>query len=227
MIGILGSQEEEISLLRQQLEGRIDLERGPYIIHKGVLRGKNVLLALSGNGKVNAAAMCQLIISEGAKKIIFTGVAGGLLKKQKFGDMVIATDTVQHDMDVTALGYHLGEIPGDGLAFESDKELLDLAFEAAKKLEHVQVSKGRVLTGDKFINSEEESRFLRETFEAACVEMEGAAVGQIATKWKIPFVIIRSLSDTAGSDSHMDFKEFIDLAAKNAKIIVLDMLEAI
>ncbi len=225
MIAIIASQEEEITLLRDNLKNKIELKRGPISLYKGILEDKNVLLALSGNGKVNAAAVAQLVILEGISSIIFTGVAGGLLEKQKIGDIVIATDTVQHDMDVVALGYKLGEVPNDGFSFESDPKLLEIAFNAAKKIDVVNILKGRVLTGDQFVNSSEKISFLKTEFAAACVEMEGAAIGQIAKKWDIPFVIIRSLSDTADENSHMDFNEFIDLAAKNAKIVVLNILK--
>ncbi|HHO56416.1 MAG TPA: 5'-methylthioadenosine/adenosylhomocysteine nucleosidase [Trueperaceae bacterium] len=225
MIAIIASQEEEIKLLVELLRNKIELKRGPISLYKGVLEGKNVLLVLSGNGKVNAAAVAQLVILEGVSSIIFTGVAGGLLKEQKIGDIVIASDSVQHDMDVTALGYRLGEVPDDGFSFESDPRLVELAFSAAMSLEGIEVKKGRVLTGDQFINSSEKIAFLQNEFAAACVEMEGAAIAQIAKKWHCPFVIIRSLSDTADENSHMDFKEFIDLAAKNAKLVVLNILQ--
>lgn len=227
MIAIIASQEEEIRILLDLLKNKIVVKRGPISLYKGVLEAKNVILVLSGNGKVNAAAVAQLIVLEDVSSIIFTGVAGGLLKDQKIGDIVIATDSVQHDMDVVALGYRLGEVPNDGLSFESDPRLIDLAFKAAQKIDAVNVIKGRVLTGDQFINSSEKISFLANEFGAACVEMEGAAIGQIAKKWKIPFVIIRSLSDTADENSHMDFNEFIDIAAKNAKMVVLGILKEI
>ena len=207
------------------LENKIEIKRGPISLYKGVLENKNVLLVLSGNGKVNAAAVAQLVVLEKVSSIIFTGVAGGLLKEQNIGDLVIATDTVQHDVDVTALGYKLGEVPGDGFSFESDPKLFNIAYAAAKKVPDTKVTKGRVLTGDQFINSSEKITFLQNEFAASSVEMEGAAIGQIAKKWDIPFVIIRSLSDTADENSHMDFNDFIEIAAKNAKIVVLNMLK--
>ncbi|MCA9839755.1 MAG: 5'-methylthioadenosine/adenosylhomocysteine nucleosidase [Trueperaceae bacterium] len=223
MIGIIGAMEEELAQLLERLEQAETLLRGPFRLHKGQLVKQSVMVAQCGISKVNAAALTQIMITEGVTKIIFTGVAGGLDERLKVGDIVISSDCMQFDVDVTALGYKLGEVPGEPLSWQADADLKALALEAAKVLP-VQVIEGRIISGDQFIADPVRAKYLRETFRAACNEMEGAAVAQICAKWQRPFVIIRSISDTADHSAELDFRAFTVVAANRAKELVLAML---
>lgn len=227
MIGIIGAMTEELELLLENLQNKQTTQHGPFTLHAGTLEGQEVLLAQCGIGKVNAAALTQLMILQKVDKIIFTGVAGAVDKSLKVGDIVISTDTMQHDSDVRALGYQLGEVPGETLTWQADEHLRTLAFDAARKIEGINVITGRVLSGDQFIASPEKVKELREVFEGACAEMEGAAVAQICSKWKIPFVIIRSMSDSADHDANVNFREFTKVAAARAKQVVRGVLQKI
>ncbi len=223
MIGIIGAMKEEIEHLLARLELSEVKQTGPFSLHKGKLINQEVMIAQCGISKVNAAALTQVMILEGAEKIIFTGVAGGLDKRLNVGDVVISSDCMQFDVDVTALGYKLGEVPGEQFTWLADAELKQLALKAAKVLP-VTVIEGRILSGDQFVANPEKAIYLRDTFEGACNEMEGAAVAQICAKWQIPFVIIRSISDTADHSAELDFRAFTVLAANKAKEIVFGML---
>jgi adenosylhomocysteine nucleosidase len=227
MIGIIGAMTEELEALLENLQNRQDVQHGPFILHSGSLEGKQVLLAQCGIGKVNAAALTQLMILQKVDRIIFTGVAGAVDTSLRVGDIVISTDALQHDSDVRALGYKLGEVPGESFSWQADEGLLELAFTAARTLEGINVIKGRILSGDQFIASVEKVNELRETFQGACAEMEGAAVAQVCSKWNIPFVIIRSMSDSADHDATVNFREFTPLAAARAKQVVRLMLQKI
>jgi adenosylhomocysteine nucleosidase len=226
MIGIIGAMTEELEALLTELQNKQTTQHGPFTLHAGTLEGKQVLLAQCGIGKVNAAALTQLLILQKVEKIIFTGVAGAVDASLKVGDIVVSTDAVQHDSDVRALGYKLGEVPGEALSWQADEGLLELAFNAAKTIQGINVMKGRVLSGDQFIASADKVKDLREVFEGACAEMEGAAVAQICSKWSLPFVIIRSMSDSADHSANVDFREFTKVAASHAKQVVRDMLKA-
>jgi adenosylhomocysteine nucleosidase len=215
--------KEEIEHLLAKLELTEVKQTGPFSLHLGKLVNQEVMIAQCGISKVNAAALTQVLILEGAKKIIFTGVAGGLDKRLKVGDVVISSDCLQFDVDVTALGYHLGEVPGEPLSWSADAELKQFALKAAKVLP-VTVIEGRILSGDEFVANPDRASYLRETFKGACNEMEGAAVAQVCEKWQIPFVIIRSISDTADHSAELDFRAFTVLAANRAKEIVFGML---
>ncbi len=225
MIGIIGAMAEELEVLLENLQDKQTTQHGPFTLHEGTLEGQKVLLAQCGIGKVNAAALTQLMILQHVSKIIFTGVAGAVDKTLKVGDIVISTDAVQHDSDVRALGYQLGEVPGETLSWQADETLRELAFDAAQTIQGINVIKGRVLSGDQFIASAEKVRELREVFNGACAEMEGAAVAQICSKWQLPFVIIRSMSDSADPDAQVNFREFTKVAAARAKQVVRLMLQ--
>lgn len=225
--GIMGAMPEEIALLLASLEAIESLERAGFTLYRGRLDGKAVLLAQCGIGKVNAAALTQTMLLEGVARLIFTGVAGALEPSLEVGDLVVSSDALQHDVDVSALGYGLGEVPGEPLSWSADPQLRELALEAAEQLPDVQTVSGRVLSGDQFVASAEKGRSLRETFGGVCAEMEGAAVAQICAKANIPFVIIRSISDTADHRANIDFRAFTPLAARRAKQVVRTMLASL
>ena len=216
--------DEELELLLASLQERQDERVGPFELHRGVLETHPVLLAQCGIGKVNAAALTQLLVSQGVERLIFTGVAGALEPSLNVGDIVISTDLVQHDVDATSFDYELGQVPGETLAWAADAQLRRLAVEAARAVDNVQVLEGRILSGDQFIASPDKGAWLRETFGGVCTEMEGAAVAQVCAKWKIPFVIIRSMSDSADDSAEVDFPTFVALAAGHAEQVVRGML---
>ena len=224
MIGIMGAMPEEIQTLLESLEAKEEKKLGPFTLYKGLLEAKSVMIALCGISKVNAAALTQVMILEGIDKLIFTGVAGGLEPTMAIGDIVIGTDLVQHDVDVTALGYKLGEVPGEPFSWQTDAVLHGAALEAAKQLKDINVYAGRILSGDVFLDSKDKVTMLRTTFNGICAEMEGASVAQVCTKWNIPFVVIRSISDIGDEASEEDFRAFTPLAARRAKEVVRLML---
>jgi adenosylhomocysteine nucleosidase len=224
LFGVIGAMEEEITLLREMLHNAREEGVGGFTLFSGTLAGHAALLAQSGIGKVNAAALAQLLILRGVSHVLFTGVAGGLEPGLKVGDLVVSTDAVQHDVDVTALGYAPGEVPGEGASWPADEQLRALALSAAADLEGVRAVAGRVASGDQFVADRDKGRRLREIFGAACAEMEGAAVAQVCHKAGVPFVIIRSLSDSADEGAQTDFRTFTLLAAERAKRVVLGVL---
>ncbi len=229
MIGIIGAMAEELEQLLGTLSEPETVQRGAYTLHQGVLEGKPVLIAQCGIGKVNAAALAQIFVLDGASHVIFTGVAGGVAPGLNVGDIVVSRDALQHDADVRALGYALGEVPGEPLSWPADETLQAAALGAAQALPEVgsaevKVVSGRVLSGDQFIADAAKVKFLYETFGGACAEMEGAAVAQVCSRAGVPFVIIRSLSDSADGGAEVDFRSFTPLAARRAKAVVLAML---
>ena len=220
---------EELEQLLSDLTERETLQRGAYTLHTGTLQGRPVLVAQCGVGKVNAAALAQIFVLEGVSHVIFTGVAGGVAPGLGVGDIVVSRDALQHDADVRALGYALGEVPGEPLSWPADEMLQEAALASAGALAEVvagdvKVVSGRVLSGDQFIADADKVRFLFETFGGACAEMEGAAVAQVCRGAGVPFVIVRSLSDSADGGAEIDFRTFTPLAARRAKAVVLGLL---
>ncbi|PNY80051.1 5'-methylthioadenosine/adenosylhomocysteine nucleosidase [Deinococcus koreensis] len=224
MLAIIGAMDEEIELLLADLQAREDLKLPGVTLHRGTLDGVEVLLTRGGIGKVNAAMTTTHLLVQGATRVIFTGVAGGVHPELRVGDIVVSTDLVQHDVDVSALGYDLGTVPGEPPAWAADPELRQVAVQAARTVEGVTVMEGRVASGDQFIASPQGVARLWQSFGAACAEMEGAAVAQVCAKAGVPFVVIRSVSDTADTGAPVDYREFMPRVARHAKQVVRGML---
>ena len=220
----MGAMNEEIELLLSELKGREDLTYPGVTLHRGRLDGVPVLVTKGGIGKVNAAMTATYLLVNGASRVIFTGVAGGVHPELRVGDIVVSTDCVQHDVDVTPLGYEPGTVPDESPSWTADPELRRVAMEAAQEVENIRVVEGRVASGDQFIASQEGVLRLWKNFGAACAEMEGAAVAQVCAKSGVPFVVIRSVSDTADHDANVDYRTFMPLVARHAKQVVRGML---
>jgi len=160
--------------------------------------------------------------------LINSGVAGTLHPDINQGDIVISTDAVQHDVDTTVFGDPLGAIPRLGVTFfEAEKALMDLAEKAATGLnfEGVSIFKGRVASGDQFIAGGEVKDRIWSNFAPSAVEMEGAAIAHVAYLNKVPYVIIRAISDKADGSADLSYEEFLPLAAKHASLLLEAMVK--
>ncbi|WP_255570079.1 5'-methylthioadenosine/adenosylhomocysteine nucleosidase [Cohnella sp. CFH 77786] len=228
-IGIIGAMQEEIDLLLRAIQDeRVERHAG-ISYYVGRLHGTNVVLCKSGVGKVNAAVCTQVLIDRfGADAVIFTGVAGALDPALEIGDIVVSRSSVQHDMDVTALGFARGAIPYQEVSdFPADESLVRLACEAGERVFPGRCRIGKVLSGDQFIADRETVKRLHEEMGGACTEMEGASVAQVCYMNAVPHVIIRSMSDKADGSAHVNFAEFTVEAANRSFAIVDDMVKNI
>ena len=224
MLGIVGAMPAEVEGLLADLQGVSKIQVGPFELWRGTLETKEVLVARCGIGKVNAAALTQTMLVYGVTRLVFTGVAGALGAGLKVGDIVVSSDALQHDVDATAFGHALGEVPGETLAWTADATLRRVALQAAAGLGGVRTVSGRVLSGDQFIADTEKAAWLRDTFQGVCAEMEGAAVAQVCAKWGVPFVVVRSISDSADGDAETSFETFMPTAAARANALVKEMV---
>lgn len=227
LIGIIGAMNEEVIQLKETMNLKETKTIGGYEFFKGELYGKNIVLVECGIGKVNAALCSTLLIEAfNVDKVLFTGVAGALNPEINIGDIVVSTDLIEHDFNATAFGYDFGVIPRmENSKFKADKDLVELAKEAGEKeFGKERVWTGTILSGDEFVASPEKIKWLRDTFNGECTEMEGAAVAHVCELLGKPFVIIRSISDKANHDANMNFDEFVKLAAQNSKLIIERML---
>ncbi len=220
-LGIMGAMDEEVNILVKSIKKRTSSLYASMRFFSGILNGKDLVVVKSGAGKVNAAICAQILISVfGVRSIIFIGVAGAVDEALDIGDIVVSSDCVQHDFDAQALGYELGQIYGSKLKFfRADEKLIRAVLEASKGLK-VRCVKGRILTGDKFVTNSSDIEKLKKTFGGACIEMEGAAVAYTCALNKVPFVIIRSISDRADHSAAVDFKKFLPKAAQVSSSIV-------
>lgn len=226
-IGIIGAMEEEVAALKEQM----DIEELRTIAGmefcKGVCEGQPVVVVRSGIGKVNAAVCTQILCDVfQAEAIINTGVAGSLKNEINIGDIVLSTDALQHDMDATGFGYEAGVIPRmETSVFEADEELIILAEKVCREVNpDIQVFKGRVISGDQFISDYGVKERLITMFKGYCTEMEGAAIAQAAWLNKVPYLVIRAISDKADGSAEMDYSEFEMKAIEHTVHLVTGML---
>ncbi|MEI6856108.1 5'-methylthioadenosine/adenosylhomocysteine nucleosidase [Psychrilyobacter sp.] len=230
MIGIIGAMHEEIIELKNMISNLEEEKILDLTFYKGTIEGKEIVLVEGGIGKVNSSVSTTLLIDRfKVDQLIFTGVAGGTNPNIEVGDIVISNELIEHDFDCTAFGMKHGEIPRmDTSIFKSDKRLIKIAEKSALELfDQKNIYIGRIVSGDVFVAEPKKIKWLRETFNSECTEMEGAAVAHVCHLFKIPFVIIRSISDKANDDAKTDFCEFVKLAAKNSKNLIVEMMKRV
>lgn len=229
-IGIIGAMEEEIARLKEKMTDVAVVSKASMDFYSGTLCGKEVVVVRSGIGKVNAGICTQILVDVfDAGLIINTGIAGSLNKEINIGDIVLATDVVEHDMDATGFGYPAGQIPQmDVYSFWSDERLRNLAERVCREVNpEVEVFKGRIATGDQFVASREaKERICRNVGGYAC-EMEGAAIGHTAYLNGVPFLIVRAISDKADDSANMDYPAFEALAIEHSVRLTIGMIKAL
>lgn len=230
IIGIIGAMDVEVDALKKEMENKTVTVKAGMEFCQGILKGQNVVIVRSGIGKVNAAVCTQILVDVfHITKVINTGIAGSLNAGIDIGDVVIATDLVHHDMDATNFGYPLGQIPQlDVFSFESDKEISEIAAKACLEANpDIHVFRGRIVSGDQFISNKEVKNRITDNFEAYCTEMEGAAIAQTAYLNKIPFAVIRAISDKSDDSATMDYPTFEAKAAQHSVNLVNKLMEAL
>ncbi len=219
MIGIIGAMDEEVAKLKEAMDSVEIMRRASMDFYKGQLNGHQVVVVRSGIGKVNAAICTQILVDEyGVRCVINTGIAGSLKAEINIGDIVLSTDTLEHDMDAGAFGYPPGQIPRmDTLSFAADEKLRSAAKTACEKvLPEIGVHEGRVVSGDQFISDKSKKEWLVKMFDGYCTEMEGAAIAHAAYVNHVPFLIIRAISDKADNSASMDYPAFEAMAIANS-----------
>lgn len=226
MIGIIGAMDTEVAKLKEVMEDVKITKAASMEFYEGMLNGSRTVVVRAGVGKVNAACCTQTLIDHfPVSCVINTGIAGSLKAEINIGDVVLATDAVEHDMDGTALGYAPGKIPDmEAESFEADERLRKIAKESCEKVNpDISVYEGRVVTGDQFISSKEKKAWLTETFGGCCAEMEGAAIAHTAYLNQIPFLIVRAISDKADGSAHMDYPTFAAKAIEHSVRLMVEM----
>ena len=226
-IGIIGAMDLEVEHLKGEMQISRIVDKAGMEFYTGTLKGVDVVIVRSGIGKVNAGLCAQILADVfQVTHIINTGVAGSLNAKLDIGDILISKDALYHDMDVRIFGYQLGEVPQMGCReFKADKAMIEVAVSSCKEVNpdiHVEV--GRILSGDQFISDKAKKETLIADFQGDCTEMEGAAIAHSAYLNKIPFVIIRAISDKAYDSAEMDYPTFEREAAKHSAKLVEHMI---
>ena len=228
MIGIIGAMDREVDGLIAKLAQREEKTKASLVFHCGKIKEESVVIVKCGVGKVNAAFCAQILIDEFAVScIINTGAAGSISREVGIGDVVVATEAVQHDMNAVDFGFPRGQVPfADVFAFPTDEALRKKAKECYEKINPGgRVFFGRVVTGDEFVSSSARKDAIVSEFGGLCTEMEGAAIAQVAYYNRVPFLLLRAISDRADDGAGMDFEEFSRMASERNIRLIMKMLE--
>ena len=226
-IGIIGAMEVEVQTLKEKLQNLEITPKAGMVFYSGTLENTPVIVVQCGVGKVNAALCVQILCDLfNVTHIVNTGVAGSLCNDLDIGDFVISRDAMYHDFTCHILNpaYCVGQVPGmDVLAYPADEELANLALDAAQMVYPGHARMGRVASGDQFVAAKEHKEQIIADTQAICTEMEGCAIAHAAWRNKVPFVIIRAISDKADGSAHMDYPTFEAAAAERCARVTQEL----
>lgn len=211
-IGIIFALKEELNELLKILTLKKETKKYDLTFYECTLDNKEIILVESGMGKVNSARAAQVLIDiMNVNYILNVGVAGSLDSNLKVCDIVVGEKLVQHDYDIKPLGYKKSEIPGIGVYINSDEYLLKLSKDIEAE---TNTYFGIIASGDIFITDEEMSKKIASEYNAICCEMEGAAISQVCYLSKVPFIVIRAISDSINGNNELSFEEFLSISSK-------------
>ncbi len=226
MLGIIGALDIEVNGIIQKMENPCEKIISSIKFTSGIIDGTKCVIAKCGIGKVNAALCTQTMILEyHPDKIINTGIAGSTSSETHIGSVVIAENVVQHDFDTTLLGDEAGTLflPEENIIYiPADKALEKELVKVCAELGDIDCTVGTVATGDQFIGTIEDRFSIHERFGAVACEMEGGSIAQVCYVNKVPFSILRSISDDSTSDesAQVEYSTFSKSAAEKAIEII-------
>ena len=224
-IGIIAAMDEEMQAIKNRMNGIQEKKIYNLVFYEGIINNKEYVLVKCGIGKVNAARTVQIMIDNyNLDYIINVGSAGAINNELNIGDIVIGEKLVQHDFDLIAFGHEKGYISDTGKMFSCNNKLVKKMKEIIDcldyKEENFKAVIGNIASGDIFCTDLKMKEEIRKEFNAECVEMEGAAIAQVCYLDNIPFLIIRSISDSPNGKNQIDFNKYLNVASERcAKII--------
>ena len=223
-IGIIFAMQEELIELKKYLHINNEKKIYDLIFYEATLNNQNIILTESGIGKTNAARTTQILIDYYKPEAIFNiGVAGGIAKNLKVGDIIISTSLVQHDFDITAFDHPKGYIPNIGNTIPIDNKLLNTT-KTILDTNNISYKEGVIASGDIFCTKESMATKINTQFNALCVEMEGASIAQTAYLSKTPCLVIRSISDCPDNNNKVTYEEFLENSSKKVAQIMYAIL---
>lgn len=229
MIGIIGAMDVEVDGIKKNIESLKTEEVSGIKFCTGKLFGKDVVVAKSGEGKVNSAMTAQtMILKYNPEFIVNSGVAGGLHPRMKVMDIAIAENVCQHDFDISPLGYKPGYVPQvEAVEMKCDDGLNSIIEKCAKNLCDSAIYKGTIASGDQFIASDAQRNRIKNIFGAIAAEMEGASIGHICTLNNTKFTVLRVISDNADGSADMSFDVFAKKASDISINIMLEFVKSL
>lgn len=224
-IGIIGAMQVEIDTLQHSLTNKKEIKIGNFTFYQGTINDAEVIVLLSGIGKVSAAVGATLLIEHYQPDfVINTGTAGGL-GTAEIHNIVLAQEVAYHDVNLTGFGYKLGQQAQMPATFKADPKLLEIAKKICEKHQQ-KVLCGLIVSGDSFINDPTHLQQISTNFPTAlAVEMEAAAISQVCHLFKTPFIILRAISDKAGEGNTHAYNTFVKSAGKLSALLNIDFIK--
>ena len=230
-IGIIAAENEEMLAIKNIMENILEEKIFNLTFYSGNIHNRECVLVECGVGKVNAARTTQILIDKfSIDYIINVGSAGSITPELNVQDIVIGKELVQYDFDITQIGdYEKGEICDLGKYFYSDERLIKLCEQTIDEMKNreFKIKIGRIGSADIFFADSEKAKEVRKEFGMECLEMEGAAIGQVCFLDKIPFLVIRGISDTPNGNNKIDFHTYLKIASKRAAEILENLISKI
>lgn len=226
MIGIIGAMQVEIQHLKDSMENVKTVNVSGVDFFLGNINGKEVVAAVCGVGKVFSAICAEaMILKFNPSVIINIGVAGTLSDKLNTTDIAIASSVVHHDLDTSPLGDPIGLISGINIInIDCDKNVVDILKKSVNSL-GINNEIGVIASGDQFVSTSERKKFIKDNFNAVACEMEGASIGHVCHVNNVKFGVLRAISDGADEKSHMQYHEFVPVAAKNSFNVIMSFIK--
>lgn len=228
-VGIIAAMPEEMEAIKTKMNNLKEIDIFNLKFFEGKIGKQKIILVKCGVGKVNAARTTQVMIDKfDLEYIINIGSAGSINDDVKYGDIVIGKYVLQHDFDITAFGHEKGYISNIGVKLESNAKLIKRCEYVIKNMKNndYKCVVGTIATGDIFCTSKKMKDKIRTKFDADCVEMEGAAIAQVAYLSNTPFIIIRSISDTPNGENQIDFNKYLKMASDRCSIFIENLMNA-
>ena len=226
-IAIIGAMEKEVQPILKALDSYNSIKYANNIYHEAYYHGHKLIIACSKIGKVFSAMTTSVLTQTfDIDMLLATGVAGSIRSDIKVGNLIIATKTVQHDIDITAFGNKYGEIPGYDIEITTDKKLREKAKAVALR-STINLREGIIATGDQFVNKISSKDFIHSKFGACAVDMESGSVNIICKEMNIPCLILRAISDNADCNAIARYSESIDMATRSLTKLVFSIVESL
>lgn len=222
-IGIIAAMQEEMNAIKEIMKNITEKRIYDLEFIEGTINEKECVLVQSGVGKVNSARTTQIMIDNYQMEyIVNVGSAATANNELEIGDIVIAEKVVQHDFDITAFGHKKGYISNVGESIQSDKQLVEKFESIINNIENkdYKIKIGTVASGDIFCTEEWMMKKIHSKFNADAIEMEGAAIAQVCYLDKVPFIVIRSISDSPNGNNNITFEKYLELVSKRCSEII-------
>ncbi len=225
-IGIIGAMQMEVDELKEALSDTTDVEYSGVTFVCGKINEVEVVAAVCGVGKVFAAICAEaMILKFDVDMVINIGVAGSLTKDLGVLDVALADKVVQHDMDTSPIGDPVGLLSGINEIFLPTDDKMRALMQECLEDKKIKYLVGTIATGDQFIASDEKRVWIRNHFGAIAAEMEGGSIGHVCYINKVPFLILRSISDSEGGA--MDYQTFAEKAAILSIEVVVEFIQKV